>query len=542
MGRRRRSWLNPIRGWAFKNMQSSEGKPGKRPSRRGTIQWWIVLPMALLGCLAFAVLVQFSSHLNHSGLVMIAGTLLGVPLFVILSFALRQGLGHARTLVSSLRWWHWLWAMLLFGALTFRIRGASEITSEPLDAWAVFRIAIDMLVAFVLLVRLTLRRTHWPGSMLRGVVGALTIYGLVCLASTAWSVYPPWTLYKSWEYLIDIALVAAILESVNSTEDLRSLFNWTWTLYGILLLSVWKDVLLFPQESLHGETLQSGAALGVRLDGVIPALSSNDVGTFAAIIALVSLARLFPSTGRRSHTSWYSVLLLGSMVTLVLAQTRSAIMAVALGGFVIFLYSKQGRIGAIVTFVVAPIVALCTMGGVIWSFLQRGQTEAQMATLSSRAQWWAFAWQTYLERPLTGYGAYAGGRFGVLAKLGLGLTSTMHSDYLEVIVGTSIWGMIPLIVTLAATWWLLLRYARHPLSPPERQLAVEATVILAMLTLRSVFNDQFTWHPPLHFLAVLCFVEYLRRKRQVLSQVTAPLRQRHAIVEPDPQMELAFHP
>ena len=300
-------------------------KIGRRPSHRGRIYLWIVVPLALFGYLAFSELVQFSSHFNHSGLVLIAGALLGIPVLVALGIALRQGLSHASTLVSSLKWWHWLWAMLLFGALTFRIRGASEIASEPLDAWAVFRIAIDMLVAFVLLVRLTLRRTHWPGSMLRGVVGVLTVYGLVCLASTAWSVFPPWTLYKSWEYLIDIALVAAILESVNSTEDLRSLFNWTWTLYGVLLLSVWKDVLLFPQESLHGETLQQGAALGVRLDGVIPAMSSNDVGTFSAIIALISLARLFPSTGRRSHTSWYVVLLAGSLVTLVLAQTRSAI-------------------------------------------------------------------------------------------------------------------------------------------------------------------------------------------------------------------------
>jgi O-antigen ligase len=491
---------------------------------------------------AFSELVQFCSHFNHSDLVLIVGALLAVPVIVALGIALRQGFSHASTLLSSLKWWHWLWAMLLFGALTFRIRGASEIASEPLDAWAMFRIAIDTLVAFVLLVRLTLRLTHWPGSMLRGIVGALTIYGLVCLASTVWSVFPPWTFYKSWEYLIDIALVAAILESVYSTEDLRSLFNWTWTLYGVLLLSVWKDVLLYPQESLHGETLQQGAALGVRLDGVIPALSSNDVGTFSAIIALISLARLFPSTGRRSHTSWYVVLLTGSLVTLVLAQTRSAIIGVMFGGFVILLFSKRGRFGALLTFVVAPLVALFTMGGLIWSFLERGQTEAQLATLSSRAQWWAFAWHTYLERPLTGFGAFAGGRFGVLAKMGLGLTSTMHSDYLEVLVGTSIWGMIPLIVTLAATWSLLLRYARHPLDARERQLAVEATVILAMLTFRSVFNDQFTWHPPLHFLAVLCFVEYVRRKRQALSQVATPPLQSRLTVEPDPQLQLAFHP
>jgi len=185
-------------------------------------------------------------------------------------------------------------------------------------------------------------------------------------------------------------------------------------------------------------------------------------------------------------------------------------------------------------------VALFTMGGVIWSFLERGQTEAQIATLSSRSQWWAFAWQTYLERPVTGFGAYAGGRFGVLAKLGLGLTSTMHSDYLEVLVGTSIWGMIPLLVALAATWWLILRYARHPWNPEERQLAVEALVILAMLTLRSVFNNMFTWHPPLPFLAILGYAEYLRRKRQAVARVAAPVLRSRVVDKPDPQLELVF--
>jgi O-antigen ligase len=281
--------------------------------------------------------------------------------------------------------------------------------------------------------------------------------------------------------------------------------------------------------------------LGIRLEGEVPAISSNDVGTFSAVIALISLARLFPSTGRRSHTSWYIVLLMGSVVTMVLAQTRSAILGVMFGGFVILLFSKGGgRLGAVLTFVVAPIVALFTMGGVIWSFLERGQSEAQIATLSSRAQWWAFAWQTYLERPLTGFGAYAGGRFAVLAKLGLGETSTMHSDYLEVLVGTSIWGMIPLVIALAATWWLILRYARHPLNPQERQLAVEAIVILAMLTLRSVFNNMFTWHPPLPFLVILGYAEYLRRKRQAAARVAAPVLRSRVVDEPDPQLELVF--
>lgn len=419
-------------------MPSAEEKLGSPALHRGRAGWWFALPVAFIGYLGCAALFGFASRFSHADLVVIAGALLAVPAIVVLASALRQGLSHARTLFSSLKWWHWLWALTVVSALTWRIRGASEIASQPVDAWAAVRIGIDMVVAFILPGRLALRRTHWLGSMLRGLVGALTVFGLVCLASTAWSVFPTWTLYKSVEYLIDIALLAAILESLDSPLQFRNLFNWTWTLYGGLLLSVWLGTLLWPHEAFYGQILQRGAALESRLQGVLPAISSNDVGTYAAILGLVSLTRLFPASRERFPKPWYILLLIGSLVTMVLAQTRTAFAGFAFGGLFILLYSKRGKLGALLTFVVAPVLALATMGGLIWSFLERGQTEAQLATLSSRAQWWSFAWQTFLERPLTGFGAYAAGRFAVLAKLGLGETSTLHSDYLDVLVGTGI--------------------------------------------------------------------------------------------------------
>ena len=86
-------------------MQSLEEKTGRHRSRPGTIYLWIGIPLVLLGYLAFSKLYQLSSHFNHAGLAMVAGALLGVPVLVGLGIALRQGLSHARTLISSLKWW-----------------------------------------------------------------------------------------------------------------------------------------------------------------------------------------------------------------------------------------------------------------------------------------------------------------------------------------------------------------------------------------------------------------------------------------------------
>ena len=482
---------------------------------------WAVPAFVLLGVLVTAGVLGLASHSRSGGLVAIGVGLIGLPALFLGFAALRHATRTAVAFLStSLRWWHVLWMLAFVSALVFRIRMASDIASDPLDGWAIFRVAIDTLVAFVLLGRLALRRTHWLGSMFRGVLGALSVFGLVCLASTVWSVFPSWTLYKSVEILVDFALLATILEAIDSISDFRDLFNWTWALYGLLLVAVWVGAVVWPQEALYGEKFEVGT-LGLRLQGVMPALSSNDVGTFAAIIGLLALARLLPISEERFQRSWYGFLLVASVVTMVCSQTRTAITGFLGGVFLILVFTRRRGMGTLLTFVVTPLVGIVSMGGLVWSYLERGQTEEQLASLSSRADWWSFAWQTYLERPLLGFGAYAGGRFAVLAKLGLGGTSTMHSDYLEILVGTSFWGMIPFLVALLGTWWLLLRYVRDSSSDPQqRQLAFEAVAILGLLTFRSVFMTMLTWHPPLHFLAILGYVEFLRRRQNAWAPVT----------------------
>lgn len=500
-----------------------EAKVPLRATRGFSGGIWFLPAFAIVGFLVLAQLFGFASRFRNGGMVVTVGVLAGIPALVALALALRQGFAYARAFTPTLHWWHLLWALTVVSSLVFRQRMAADITSEPLDAWAIFRVAVDVVVASVLLARLSLRRTHWLGSMFRGVVAALSVYGLVCMASTAWSVFPSWTLFKSWEYLVDVALLAAVLETVDSVEQYRNFFNWTWTLYGLLLLSIWKDVLLWPKEALYGENLLSGAAFGIRLSGVLPALSSNDVATFSSILAMLSLTRLFPATDKeRFQKLWYTLLLLVSLISLVLSQTRAAVVGVLFGALIILLYSKRAKFGAFLTLVAAPLVALITMGGLIWSFLARGQDAEQMGTLSSRTEWWGMAWNTFLQQPLTGFGAYAAGRFAVLAKAGFGGTGTMHSDYLEVIVGTGIWGLIPLIAALAGTWWLLWRFIRESADSESRQLAYEGLAILALLTFRSIFNNMMTIHPPLPFLAILGCAEFLRRRRKALIEYGTP--------------------
>jgi hypothetical protein len=89
----------------------------------------------------------------------------------------------------------------------------------------------------------------------------------------------------------------------------------------------------------------------------------------------------------------------------------------------------------------------------------------------------------------------------------------MHSDWLEVAVGTSFWGILTLLAAVLGTWWFLIKGAVcRRLSALERALAVECIGVMAVLTVHSIFNDEFCWHVPLLFLGVLGCAEMLRRR------------------------------
>ena len=515
-----------------RSLTNRDARGRTEPGRLGTV--WIAVLFISFGLVAAVIIAPV---VYHHGLIVATLALLAVPVGLItLAMGFRRGLRLLRNLTAHLRWWHVLWLLIFASALVFRVRGVDQIEQNPVDAWALYRIGLELIVATALGIRLALRRTPWFGSMFRGLLGAITAFGLVELASTAWSVYPAWTFYKACEYLLDIALLAAVLATIRSVKDYKHFFNWTWTLYGLLLLSAWLGVVLWTQQALYPNGKNVGVGiLGIRLDGVLPAVSSNDIGTFAAILALIALCRLLPIAGKKSDRTWYVLLLTAGMTTMVLSQTRSAIAGFFFGVFLLLYFSKRLGVSAFLTFFVAPLLIASSVGGLIWSFLERGQDTQQLETLSSRVEWWSAAWQKFMERPLVGYGAYAAGRFAVLAKLGLGETSTMHSDYLEIIVGTSIWGLIPFLAALLGTWWFLTRYLRHSIvMSTDQQLAYEAIAVLGLLTFRSIFMTMLTWHPPLDYLVILGYAEFLRRRR--LREVPVSI---HIIKESDPELVAA---
>jgi O-antigen ligase len=348
--------------------------------------------------------------------------------------------------------------------------------------------------------------------LFQGLVGTLGVYALVCVTSSLWSVMPMWTFYKSCEYLLDVSVLAAALSVIGSVETYESLFDWVWTLCAFELMLTWMGTILWPHEAWD--------QFPTRLIGVFPAQSSNAIGASGAILAVIAFSRLLPVAGCRFQRSWNTVVFVFGIVSMLASKTRNAMAGFAIGVLLVLVVSKRAKIAAFVTLVCGSLLALTPASGMLVDYLQREQNTDQLESLTGRMQWWEFAWQQFAKHPLTGLGAYAGGKFAVLSQLGFGDTAHLHNDYLEAIVGTSVWGLVPLLIAIFGTWWLLLHFLRSPgLKPFERQLAVEAIGVLGILTVRSFFNAEFVWHAPQYFLVILGYAELLRRRARQAQPV-----------------------
>jgi O-antigen ligase len=473
------------------------------------VRWiWEILPFAFLSVLALYAMAPFHSNLVIA-LVLIA------PL--VLAFAapsvFREAIENTRALARSFTWWHWLILFAMISGLVFRIREVQQIEANPLDASAMVRIFFAGLVAVALIARLFRGQSLWLRAQFQGLLGCLMMFAVLSLISTFWSVKPTWSLYKSVEFSIDLALYAAIVLYALAVENYEPVLNWVYTLMGLIIASAWIGAILDPADGFtYGET---GLFVLPQLTGIFPVAAANGLGTMAAVLTLVAITRLL-IPAEESLRSWYLALATFGVITMIMTDARSAIIGFMLGVIILLFFTRHLVAGMLLGLTGAAVTAFSGIGSVIWTYLLRGQHEQEFEGLSGRVEWWQFAWQKFLERPFTGWGGFAGGRFFILPQItqpGQATVPDLHSNIIEPLVDTGVFGLLFILLALVGAWWYLYRgYRSAKLNSSEARLAVECMAILALLTLRCTVSSTLTNHPAMPFLAVLGYAEYVRRR------------------------------
>jgi O-antigen ligase len=474
------------------------------------IRWvWELMGFALLSVLALYAMAPFRSNL-------IVALILALPfvLVFVVPSAIRALAENAAELKKSFTWWHWLILISFVSGLTFRLREVQEIQSNPLDAAAMVKVLLVGLIGVLLLARLFSGKSPWLRAQFRGLVGLLMAFALISLVTTFWSVKPSWTLYKSLEYAVMLALYAAIVVYLSRVEEYESVLNWVYALLTLLLVTAWIGAVIDPADAFTVGA--SGLFLIPQLNGVFPVLAANGVGTMGAIVGLVAISRLMMPVTEKKYRGWYLALAGLGIVSMILADCRSATFGFLVGILILFFFTRHLVAGTLVLASGAVLALFSGAGKSIMLYLARGQQTKELEGLSGRVEFWQFGWQKFLERPFTGWGGFAGGRFLILPQISdpsQPMPSDLHSNIMEPIVDTGIFGLLFILLALFGVWWYLYKGFRSPrLSGREARLAAECMVVLALLTVRFTVSDFTTIYPGLPFLAILCYAEYVRRR------------------------------
>jgi O-antigen ligase len=419
--------------------------------------------------------------------------------------------------VSSLRRLYLAWACVLAGASVWSLSRDPLLAAEEAGANNFIRLAFLLLGALVMLLVGARYRFFFIREVTSGLLGIFSVFALWGLASTLWSVSPLGTLYKSIEYITMLALFALVASSIMLTLKeprqwliaLKGVFDWHWFLLFLLMVSVYVGVIVLPEYAILRDYRDQTGVLGFSIQGALPGLSANAVGTLGAIMGVVAVVRLLLMP--RLRILWIALLLV-SLLTMVLTQSRSPILAFLVAVVVVLVMSR--RFGLLIASgALLGTASLAQYGQLMYEFMTRGQNEQNLTSLTGRVTRWQASFEAIREQPLVGYGANAGGRVVLESALGeVGVD--VHNTFVEVLLDTGVVGLVLLVAGLVATWfWMFKVYPHATASPIGRLLWFESVGVLSVLSVRSMFAVTLVWSwYVLNLGVVLVFLSVMRRQ------------------------------
>jgi O-antigen ligase len=386
--------------------------------------------------------------------------------------------------------------------------GAEDVLANPLVVETMLRGALDLL-AFVLVAPVVGRsfRVVDPTRRMLGL-GALTVYVAVAGASVIYSVAALPTAGKVFELGVALTVVWALVVESRQGPRLREAIDLIMSLEIALLVVAVVGFVAVP--SMFAE-MQNRPGFFLPTTMVAPYAHSNGLSATGALVAVYAFAQLLRAPAERSTWRWSLVGVVGT-VAMVLSSGRQGLVIWAVAT-AILLWRRRPR--WLVVFAPVGVVLALTQWSAIWASIwevaARNQQAGTLATWSGRLTYWDAALQSWFEHPWTGFGFGVGGRFVALRGIGEDSISSLHSGYMEALVGLGLMGAIPLAIAIVrATRW----------SVPHMALEDDApyAILIIPLLLHSLVSLGFAGWLTADFVifGILCALAdiYLRDRRE----------------------------
>ncbi len=330
---------------------------------------------------------------------------------------------------------------LLLGTVLLYSRTYSEAQTSPITMLNIHRV-LGILFSISLSFFFILKH----GGFVKTLPKTLKAYGLYIATGFVSSLlFSSWILFSLWK-LTEIFSVFVfgiyLLILPNLHLWIRKFLRITIIFYNILLILSVIGIALHPNKALV--KLAHRSLLPYRLEGSIVIINGNTLGLIAAIVFVYYLEHSFTANVQPITRLFWLGLSLG---VLILTQARASIIATFL---IIFLYIRKLRIEkALKVFIVLVMVLVVGLSEpFVYKFLQRGQTEESLHTLSGRTLTWKFALKKFKEqsnfRKLIG-GGYATFNREILLLLGRKMSGTVDNEYLNSLLSAGIVGFLAIV-------------------------------------------------------------------------------------------------
>lgn len=372
--------------------------------------------------------------------------------------------------------------LLALSSLVFRLRDANSIASNPLDTAGLVRLAFIGTAAMLCLMALMQVNARAGLRTLRKARPLWLYLGYVVAAGIGitQSVFPLLTAFRVMNLALAflVVLTAYLALGAEGLDRLEKTIFWFMVIH---MATVWLGVVAFPAEALR-----PASPFPFRIEGVIPAMASDRLGEYGAIIFFWCYAARNGVIGDRVVSSRRLALGLEGfgLLCLLAAQYRTGYVAVALG--VLIIIALRGRA------VLATSIALFgylvvrfgeTVFQPLFAFLLRGQSIELASKLSGRTSLWSAAISVWERSPIFGGGLETASRFQVLDSLDRGFTGSVHSTWIEALVGTGLVG-----ITLVGITMLLVIYRSYLLaSRGGRWMPI---LVVSVLAIRSITGSS----------------------------------------------------
>jgi len=337
----------------------------------------------------------------------------------------------------------------------------------------------------------------------------LFLYALVAMVSSVYvSTYAFYSMWKGFEILVDVLVLAAILSDSDSQGSARMAYRLIAILNGVLVVVYLVEALMMPSLALT----PTRGYIPIYMMGVLPVMTQNALAFLSAMTAFAIICRLH-RFGGLAVKGFYLLVLCLALLTLVFAQSRTSIIALGLALILYLLYDRR-FISLAVLLAACLVAAIYTEASDIsLQYLLRGQDAALVTTLSGRTEGWEAAWESFQKSPIAGRGFAAFARANILGTSGM---SSLHGAIFEVLVGMGLLGLIPWASAIVWTFVRLLSLpsSKHPWfrSAIGRSIQAEMLGVMVLVLVRASTSSGLAMHQDnfMLFLTVLAYTSSMR--------------------------------